>query len=74
MEGKLTRSSLLDLFGSHGKCRQQCYHYLNDHILQCFLERDLGINIKSAEEMLDRFEQVYESIVASTKVLRRLVK
>jgi hypothetical protein len=63
---------LLDLLGSKSERRDQFYDYLHQNVCQGWRRRDIGINAKSAEEVLEGREKVNQCIVASTHFVNRL--
>jgi hypothetical protein len=71
-QDKLTKPSLLDLLGGKSESRKKFYYYLHQNACQSWRRRDLGINTKSAEEVLEGREQIEECLVASTDVFNRL--
>jgi hypothetical protein len=71
-QNELTKSTLLYLLGRKSEGREQFYYYLHQNVCQGWRRRDLGINTKSAEEVLERREQVGERVVASANVFDRL--
>jgi hypothetical protein len=69
---ELTKSSLLDLLDSKGKGREQFNYNLHQNVRQCWRRRDPGINIKSAEKVVEGPKQIDKSVVAITSVFDRL--
>ena len=63
---------MLDLLGSKSERRDQLYDYLHQHVCQDWCRRDPGINIESAEEVLEGREKVNQCVVASTHFVDRL--
>jgi hypothetical protein len=52
-QDKLTISPLFDLLGSKSERRDQFYNYLYQNVFQGWCKRDVGINTKSTEEVLE---------------------
>src|SRR6266566_8078162 len=71
-QDELTKSTLLNLFGSKGEGGEQFHYYLHQNGFQGLGKRDLGINTKSAEELFEGREQIYERVVTRTNVFDRL--
>jgi hypothetical protein len=73
---RLTESPLLDLPRCCSKSGENFHQYLYDNVSDGRRKRDRSpcVNIKSAEESLDGFEQVDESIIARTNTLYRLMQ
>ena len=53
-----TESSLVDLFSRKGEHREKFDHYLGDHFSHCGSMRNLGINPKPSDEVLDAFKNI----------------
>jgi hypothetical protein len=51
-----TESPLVDLFSRKGKHRDQFDHYLDHHLSHCGGGRNLRINPKSSEKVLNAFK------------------
>jgi len=69
---KRTESPLLDLLGSKSEGRDEFNNYLHQNVCQGLRRRDLGIDTKSGEEVLEGHEKVNQCIVASTHFLDSL--
>jgi hypothetical protein len=63
---------LLDLLGSKSEGRDEFNNYLHQNVCQRRRRRDLGIDTKSAEEVLEGHEKVNQCVVASTYFLDSL--
>ena len=72
----LTESPLVDLPCCYRKGGENFHQYLYDNVSDGRRKRDRSpcVNIKSAEESLDGFEQLDESIIARTNTLYRLMQ
>ena len=70
----LTEFSLLRLFGRQRECREQLHEYLDNHLIQGFCWRDLGIYFEAIEEVPDRLEQISQSTVVIYDALDRLIR
>jgi hypothetical protein len=57
-QDRLTKSPLLDLLCSKSERRDQFYNYLHQNVFQGWCKRDVGIDTKSTEEVLEGCEQV----------------
>ena len=71
-QDKLTKSTLLNLFGRKGEGGEQFHYYLHQNGFQGLRKRDLAINTKSAKELVEGREQIYERVVTRTNVFDRL--
>ena len=69
---RLTESPLLDFPGSKSEGINEFNNYLHQNICQGRRRRDLGIDTKSAEDVLEGHEKVNQCIVASTYFLDSL--
>ena len=65
---------MLDLLGSKSERGDQFYDYLYEDVCQGWCRRDLGINSKSAQEVVEGLEKVNQGIIASMGFVDRLVK
>jgi hypothetical protein len=52
-QDKLTKSPLLNLLGRKSESRDEFYDYFHENICHGRCRRDLGINAKSTEEVLE---------------------
>src|SRR6266849_5710338 len=76
-QDKLTKFPLLDLLGSKSEGVDQFGDYLHQNFRQVWrkgnvLGIDLGINTKSAEEVIEGREKIDQCVVASTHFFDRL--
>ncbi len=71
-QGKLTKSSLLNLLCRKSESREQFHYYLHQNFLQGLRKSDLSIDTEPAEELLEGREQIYECVVTSANVFNRL--
>ncbi len=69
---QLTESSSIDLYLRQSKYRNQLDHYLRDYIRHQRVQRDLGINMETFEEVADAFEEFEEGVVARAYSISRL--
>jgi hypothetical protein len=60
----LTESSSADLFLRNGEYRNQLNHYFRDNIRHQRVQGDLGINMKTFEEVSEAFEEFEEGVIA----------
>ena len=65
---------MLDLPRCNGKSGENLHQYLYDNVGNGRRKRDPRVNIKPAEESLDRLEQVYKSVIARIDILYRLIR
>ena len=65
---------MLDLIGSKSERGDQFYDYLYENVCQGWRRRDLGIDTKSAQEVVEGLEKVNQGIIASTGFVDRLKK
>jgi len=63
---------LLDLLGSKSEGIDEFNNYLHQNICQGWRKRDLGIDTKSAEEVLEGHEKINQCIIAGTHFLDSL--
>ena len=71
---RLTQSPLLDLPRCHSKSGENLHQYFYDDVGNGWRKRDPCVDIKPAQESLDRLEQVYESIIARIDIFYRLIR
>ena len=71
---RLTQPPLLDLPRCYSKSRENLHQYFYDDVGNGRRKRDPCVDIKPAEESLDRLEQVDESIIARSNILYRLIR
>ena len=62
-DDRLTKFSLLCLFGRQRECGEQLHEYLDNHLIHGFCGRDLGIDLEAIEEMSNRLEQIGQCTV-----------
>ena len=71
-QDELTESSLLDLLGYECEGTEKLDDYIHENVCQGWRRRDPNINIKSAEEVLERPKHNDKCVVAGTDVFDRL--
>src|SRR6267154_1363049 len=73
-DNRLTKFSLLCLFGRQRECGEQLHQYLDNHLIHGFCGRDLGVDLEAIEEMSDRLEQIGEGTVVIYDALHCLIR
>ena len=73
-DDRLTKFSLLYLFGRQRESREQLHENLDNHLIHRFCGRDLGIDLEAIEEMSNRFEQIGQGIVVIDDALNGLIR
>ena len=73
-DDRLTKFSLLYLFGRQRERREQLHENLDNHLIHGFCWRDLGIDLEAIEEVSNRFEQIGQGIVVIDDALDGLVR
>jgi hypothetical protein len=71
-QDELTKSTLLNLLGGKSEGGEHFHYYLHQNGFQGLRKRDLAINTKSAKELVEGREQIYERVVTRTNVFDRL--
>ena len=71
---RLTQSPLLDLPRCNGKSGENLHQYFYDDVGNGRRKRDPCVDIKPAQESLDRLEQVDEGVIARIDILYRLIR
>jgi hypothetical protein len=74
IDNELTEFSLLCLFGRQRECGEQLHEYLDDHLIQGFCGRDLGIDFEAIEEVPDGLKQIGQGTVIIYDALDRLLR
>ncbi len=69
---QLTESSSIDLYLRQGKYRNQLDHYLRDYIRHQRVQRDLGIDMETFEEVADAFKEFEKGVIARAYSISRL--
>ena len=72
-DDRLTKFSLLRLFGRQRECGEQLHEYLDNHLIHRFRGRDLGIDIEAIEEVPNRLEQIGQGTVVIYDARYRLI-
>ena len=68
----LTESSSVNLFFRQAEYGDQLDHYPRDYISHQRVQRDLGINMETFEEVADALKELEEGVIAGAYSISRL--
>ena len=73
-DDRLTKFSLLCLFGRQRECGEKLHENLDDHLIHGFCGWDLGIDLEAIEEMSNRLKQIGQGTVVIRDTLDSLIR